>query len=185
MSRRTFSFDCCITFIFVLLKKWHREPQASIQRPTELLGECQTLPKMLQLAKTPQCQWPILKVLYIHFGFSMSLNFLIFGFSDSCFLTVQCVCAQRGRPRGLPSPGLSPALSLRPTGAPWAPPLRGLHVHGSFSKKKWWRRLSLPMALNLRTEFYPIKTKTKMKKNRNDENKNKKRTSCYSGATYW
>jgi len=43
------------------------------------------------------------------------------------------------------------------------------------------------MALNVRTEFYPIKTKLRWKKKTeiNKKNKKKKRTSCYSGATYW
>lgn len=66
-------------------------------------------------------------------------------------------------------------LSLRPTGAYLAPPLRGLHVPGSFSKVKWWRRLSLTMALNVRTEFYPTKRKDGKKKTEINKKKQKRK----------
>lgn len=42
------------------------------------------------------------------------------------------------------------------------------------------------MALNLRTEFYPKKENKDGKKTEiNTKKIKKKRTSCYSGATYW
>lgn len=78
-------------------------------------------------------------------------------------------------------------LFLRPTGASRAPPLRGLHVPGSFSRVEWWRRMSLTMTLKVRTEFYPIKTKRRWKKKQKltKKKQKEKRTSCYSGAAYW
>lgn len=78
-----------------------------------------------------------------------------------CSPSVICVCAQRGRPRGLPGPGLSRG---RGSSGLQEPPehllLRGLHVPGSFSKVKWWRRLSFNYGTQREDWVLPNKNKT-------------------------
>lgn len=68
-------------------------------------------------------------------------------------------------------------------------PLKHLHHEAcmflDFQQNGVCRKVS--MALNLRTEFYPKKKNKSIKNKRGGKKiqKNKKRTSCYSGATYW